>query len=44
MEFKKVDELINQRKFREAKAILIGLIQKNKRLNNKLEYNEKNFI
>ena len=43
MEFKKVDELINQRKFREAKAILIDLIQKNKRLNNKLEYNEKNF-
>ena len=43
MDFKKVDELINQRKFKEAKAILIDLIQKNKRLNNKLEYNEKNF-
>ena len=43
MDFKKVDELINQRKFKEAKAILIDLIQKNKRLNDKLEYNEKNF-
>ena len=43
MEFKKVGELINQRKFKEAKAILIDLIHKNKRLNNKLEYNENNF-
>ena len=43
MEFKKVGELINQRKFKEAKAILIDLIHKNKRLNNKSEYIEKNF-